>query len=99
MGFFKVLKKQKILFLNIFLLLYILINLFMGERGLISYFEKKNLLQELDKQEILLTQEVKNFENKNNLLSENLNFDFVDTLVREKLKFGSKNEIIIKLND
>ena len=71
----------------------------MGERGLISYFEKKNLLQELDKQEILLTQEVKNFENKNNLLSENLNFDFVDTLVREKLKFGSKNEIIIKLND
>lgn len=99
MGFFKVLKKQKILFLNIFLLLYILINLFMGERGLISYFEKKNLLKELNKQEILLTQEVKNFENKNNLLSKNLNFDFVDTLVREKLKFGSKNEIIIKLND
>ena len=33
MGFFKVLKKRKILFINVFLLLYISINLFMGERG------------------------------------------------------------------
>ena len=99
MGFFKVLKRRKILFLNIFLLLYILINLFMGERGLISYFEKENLLKDLNKQQILLTQQVKTIENQNNLLSENLNFDFVDTLIREKLKFGNKDEILIKLND
>jgi len=99
MGFFKVLKKRKILFLNIFLLVYISINLFMGERGLISYFEKKNLLIELDEKQTLLTQEVKNIENKNSLLSENLNFDFVDTLIREKLKFGNKEEILIKINE
>ena len=99
MEFFKVLKRRKILFLNIFLLLYISINLFMGERGLISYFEKKTLLKDLDEQQTLLTQKVKNIENKNNLLSENLNFDFVDTLIREKLKFGNKNEVLIKLND
>tara|TARA_B100000959_G_C14900219_1_gene590580 strand:+ start:1062 stop:1361 length:300 start_codon:yes stop_codon:yes gene_type:complete len=99
MEFFKVLKRRKILFLNIFLLLYISINLFMGERGLISYFEKKTLLKDLDEQQIILTQKVKNIENKNNLLSENLNFDFVDTLIREKLKFGNKNEVLIKLND
>jgi len=99
MGFFKVLKRRKILFLNIFLLLYILINLFMGERGLISYFEKENLLKDLNKQQILLTQQVKTIENQNNLLSENLNFDFVDILIREKLKFGNKDEILIKLND
>ena len=99
MGFFKVLKRRKILFLNIFLLLYISINLFMGERGLISYFEKKNLLKNLEEKQIILAQEVKNIENKNNLLSENLNFDFVDTLIREKLKFGNKDEILIKLND
>ena len=71
MGFFKVLKRRKILFLNIFLLLYISINLFMGERGLISYFEKKNLLKNLEEKQIILAQEVKNIENKNNLLSEN----------------------------
>tara|TARA_B100000586_G_C19945745_1_gene357476 strand:- start:7 stop:306 length:300 start_codon:yes stop_codon:yes gene_type:complete len=99
MEFFKVLKRRKILFLNIFLLLYISINLFMGERGLISYFEKKTLLKDLDEQQTLLTQKVKNIENKNNLLSENLNFDFVDTLIREKFKFGSKDEVLIKLND
>tara|TARA_B100001250_G_scaffold393895_2_gene397151 strand:- start:3230 stop:3529 length:300 start_codon:yes stop_codon:yes gene_type:complete len=99
MGFFKVLKRRKILFLNIFLLLYIFINLFMGERGLISYFEKKNLLKELNTEQTFLTQKVKNVENKNSLLSENLNFDFIDTLIREKLKFGKKDEILIKLND
>jgi len=99
MGFFKVLKRRKILFLNIFLLLYILINLFMGERGLISYFEKENLLKDLNEEQVFLTQKVKTIENKNSLLSENLNFDFVDTLIREKLKFGNKDEILIKLND
>ena len=99
MGFFKVLKRRKLLFLNIFLLLYIFINLFMGERGLISYFEKKNLLKELNTEQTFLTQKVKNVENKNSLLSENLNFDFIDTLIREKLKFGKKDEILIKLND
>jgi len=96
MGFFKVLKRRKILFLNIFLLLYIFINLFMGERGLISYFEKKNLLTELNEEQILLTQKVKNIETKNSLLSEKLNFDFIDILIREKFKFGNKEEILIK---
>ena len=99
MGFFKVLKRRKILFLNIFLILYILINLFMGERGLISYFEKENLFKDLNEQQVFLSQKVKTIENQNNLLSENLNFDFVDTLIREKLKFGNKDEILIKLND
>ena len=99
MGFFKVLKRRKILFLNIFLLLYISINLFMGERGLISYFEKENLFKDLNEQQVFLSQKVKTIENQNNLLSENLNFDFVDTLIREKLKFGNKDEILIKLND
>ncbi len=99
MGFYKTLKRRKILFLNIFLLLYILINLFTGERGLISYFEKKSLLTELEKKQVNLTHEIKNVENKNNLLSQNLNFDFVDILIREKFKFGKEGEILIKLND
>ena len=71
----------------------------MGERGLIAYFEKENLLKYLNEQKVLLTQKAKIIENQNNLLSENLNFDFVDTLIREKLKFGNKDEILIKLND
>ena len=71
----------------------------MGERGIISYFEKENLLKDLNEEQVFLTQKVKTIENKNNLLSENLNFDFLDTLIREKFKFGNKDEILIKIND
>ncbi len=71
----------------------------MGERGLISYFEKKKLLINLNNEQATLLNKVKNVENKNYLLSENLNLDFVDYLIREKLKFGKKDEIVIKLND
>ena len=74
-------------------------NLFTGDRGLISYFEKKEIQKHLENKKDSLTQNVADIEHKNLLLSENLNFDFVDTLVREKLKFGTKEEILIKLND
>ena len=99
MRFFDVLKKRKILFLNIFLFLYILTNLFTGERGLMSYFEKREIEKYLNENKASLALEIKEIEKKNLLLSENLNFDFIDILIREKLKFGNKDEVIIKLND
>ena len=74
-------------------------NLFTGDRGLLSYFEKKELEQNLNERKISITQKVSNLENKNLLLYENLNFDYVDTLIRDKLKYGNKGEILIKLND
>ena len=99
MGYFKVLKKRKILFINVFLLLYISINLFMGERGLISYYEKKSLLNDLNEEKTLLTKNITDIERKNNLLSEKLDFDFVDTLIRQSFKFGNKEDILININD
>ena len=99
MRFFEVLKRRKILFLNIFLFLYIAINLFTGDRGLMSYLEKNELQEHLQDKKNSLTNEIADVEHKNSLLSENLNFDFMDTLIREKLKFGNKEEILIKLND
>ena len=99
MNFFDVFKKRKILFLNIFLFLYIVFNLLTGERGLMAYFEKSELEKELTKTKIVLTEEIEILDNKNSLLSENLNFDFVDILIRDKLKLGKKEEIIIKIND
>jgi cell division protein FtsB len=99
MRFFEVLKRKKFLFLNIFLFLYITINLFTGDRGLLSYFDKKELEKNLYEKKTSLTKEVFDVEHKNFLLSENLNFDFVDILIREKLKFGKKDEILIKLNE
>ena len=99
MGFFKVLKKRKILFINVFLLLYISINLFMGERGLISYYEKKSLLNDLNEEKTFLTKNITDIERKNNLLSEKLDFDFIDTLIRQSFKFGNKEDILININD
>ena len=99
MRFFDVLKKRKILFLNIFLFLYIVTNLFTGERGLMSYFEKREIEKYLNENKASLALEIKEIEKKNLLLSENLNFDFIDILISEKLKFGNKDEVIIKLND
>ena len=99
MEFFKVLKRKKLLFLNIFFLLYISTNLFTGERGLISYFEKKSLLNDLNNEKLLLINKVQNIEKKNNLLSKNLNHDLVDILVRDKFMYGKKNEVLIKIND
>ena len=99
MNFFDVFKKRKILFLNIFLFLYIVFNLLTGERGLMAYFEKSELEKKLTKTKSVLTNEIQILDKKNSLLSENLNSDFVDILIRDKLKLGKKEEIIIKIND
>ena len=98
MKFLIILKNKKILLLNIFLTLYIAINLIGGERGLISYVEKKNLNNKLAAKHKVLKYNLKEIENKNALLSDNINIDYLDKLYREKLKFGKKNEILIKLN-
>ncbi len=99
MRFLEVIKRKKILFLNIFLLLYILINLLDGNRGLLSYFEKKEVQKELNEKQIFLTQELERTKHNNKRICDNLNEDLVDTLIRDKLKFGHKEEILIKLNE
>ena len=99
MEFLKVLKRKKLLFLNIFFLLYISINLFTGERGLISHFEKKTLLSNLNNEKEMLVDELQSVENKNNLLSNIQSYDLVDTLIREKFMYGKKGEVLIKTND
>ena len=90
------LKKKKFILLNIFLTLYIGINLIGGERGLISYFDKKKIFKELEIKEKMLTNKLQNLETKISLIKNN-DLDYLDTLYREKFRFGTKDEIIIKL--
>ncbi len=94
-----VLKRKKLIFLNIFLFSYILINFFDGNRGLFSYLDKKNQKENFISKKENLTKKLNLIEHKNKLLSEKINFDYLDILIREKLKFGHPNEIIIKLNE
>ncbi len=89
-------KKKKLILFNIFLTLYIGINLVGGERGLVSYFEKKTIYQELVKEEIVLRKEVQDLKHKIKLITNN-DLDYLDMLYREKLRYGTKEEILIKL--
>tara|TARA_B100000579_G_scaffold103804_1_gene82618 strand:- start:955 stop:1248 length:294 start_codon:yes stop_codon:yes gene_type:complete len=89
-------KKKKLILLNIFLALYVGINLIGGERGLVSYFEKKQLHQELIEKELVLNEELKDLKHKIKLITNN-DLDYLDMLYREKLKYGTRNDILIKL--
>ena len=89
-------KKKKLILFNIFLTLYVGINLVGGERGLVSYFEKKKVHQELIQQEIVLNEELKDLKHKIKLITNN-DLDYLDMLYREKLRYGTKDEILIIL--
>ena len=90
------LKKKKFLLFNIFFTLYIGINLIGGERGLISYFDKKSTYEKLMEEEKVLTAKLKNLDHKISLINKN-DPDYLDMLYRQKFKYVTKDEIIIKL--
>ena len=97
----KRLKKNYFLLISTFLILYFFFNLLSGQRGLISYFEKKQILNIQKKKELNLISQIKDLDFKNSLLSDNLDLDYIETLIRERFLFGKKNEkiYIIKYND
>ena len=88
------LKKNYFLLISTFLILYFFFNLLDGERGLFSYFKKKEILISLQKKEIDLINKINDFEFKNSLLSDKLDFDFIETLIREKFLFGKQGETL-----
>ena len=97
----KNLKKNYFLIISTFLVLYFFFNLMSGERGLVSYLEKKDILMDLKIKEANLLSKIENLDFKNSLLSDNLDLDYVEILIRERFLFGEKNEkiYIIKKND
>ena len=95
------LKKNYLLLISVFLIIYFFFNLLSGERGLISYLEKKQILNDLKITELSLKNQINDLDFKNSLLSDNLDLDYIETLIRERFLFGKKNEkiYIIKKND
>ena len=97
---FQRLKKNYFLLISVFLIIYFFFNLLSGERGLISYYEKKQILRELKIKESSLFNQINDLDFKNSLLSDNLDLDYIETLIRERFLFGKKNEkIYIIKND
>ena len=72
-----------------------------GERGLVSYLEKQKILQNSKEKERQLIKEIKELDLKNSLLSDNLDLDYIEILIRERFLFGKKGEkiYIIKNNE
>ena len=95
------LKKNYFLLISVFLIIYFFFNLLSGERGLISYYEKKQILNDLKIKESSLKNQINDLDFKNSLLSDNLDLDYIETLIRERFLFGKKNEkiYIIKKDD
>ena len=85
-------KKNYFLLIVTFLIIYFFFNLLEGNRGLISYFEKKEIYKKLETDQKEINVKIANLEQKNSLLTEDIDLDFIEILIREKFLFGKENE-------
>jgi len=87
-------KNNYFLIVSIFLIFYFFFNLLDGERGFFSYFKKKEILINLQNEESNLSNKIKDIKFKNSLLSDKLDLDYIETLIREKFLFGKEGETL-----
>ena len=94
MRFIEIINHKKFTLISIFLCLYVMLNLFDGERGLISYFEKQKIKEQLLQEQKLLALRIDLIEKKNSLLTDIVDIDYLETLYRKKFMVGKPNEKI-----
>ena len=94
MRFIEIINHKKFTLISIFLFLYVVLNLFDGERGLISYFDKQKIKEELLQEQKLLAFRINSIEKKNSLLTDVVDIDYLETLYRKKFMVGKPNEKI-----
>ena len=84
---------KKFFLINLFIFLYIFINLLDGDRGYFSYLKKNNLLEEKILEEKKITSNLDSFKSKNSmLLKETINLDYLDYLYRKLFVLGKPGE-------
>ena len=93
------LKKNYFLLIITFLIIYFFFNLLGGNRGLISYFEKKEIYKKLKIDQKKISDKIVRLEQKNSLLTENIDLDFIEILIREKFLYGKKGETTYIIKD
>ena len=69
-----------------------MLNLLDGERGLISYYEKQNIKKQLLEEKIFLTEQLEVVEKKNELLTDEIDLDYLEILYRKKFVVGKASE-------
>ena len=98
MKFVEIINNKKFTLISIFLFLYVIFNLLEGERGLISYYEKQKMKEQLIEEKKALSIELVKVEKKNMLLADKIDLDYLEMLYREKFMLGKPNEYIYKSN-
>ncbi len=94
MQFIQVINNKKFTLISIFLLIYLIFNFLDGERGLISFYEKIKVKEQLLTKEKNLTNQLAEVNRKNILLTESPDIDYIETLFRKKFMVGKKTEKI-----
>ena len=94
MLFVETINKKKFTLISIFLFLYVMLNFFDGERGLISYYEKQKRIEQLFQEKESLVLQLDSVAKKNSLLTDIIDADYLETLYREKFMVGKINEKI-----
>ena len=92
-------KKNYFILIITFLFIYFFFNLLDGERGLISYMEKKDIYEQLKDDQNTLNNKIADLDHKNSLLTENIDLDFIEILIREKFLFGKDGETTYIIKD
>ena len=98
MRFVEIINQKKITLITVLLFFYVLINLLDGQRGLISYYEKQKIKEQLIEEKKALSTKLAIVENKNMLLTDKMDLDYLEILYRKKFMFGKSNEHIYKSN-
>ena len=98
MRFVQIINQKKFTLIAVFLFLYVLINLLDGQRGLISFYEKQKIKEQLIEEKKALTIKLAMVEKKNRLLTDKVDLDYLEMLYREKFMVGKSNEQIYKNN-
>jgi len=98
MKFIQIINQKRFTLITIFLFLYVLLNLLDGERGLISYYEKQSIKENLIEEKNNLFNKINSIEKMNSLLTNKIDLDYLEILYREKFMVGKSNEYIYKSN-
>ena len=98
MKFVEIINDKKFTLISIFLFIYVLLNLLDGERGLILYYEKQKIIEQLLQEKKSLVFQLDLVEKKNGLLTNIIDTDYLEILYRKKFMVGKSNEHIYKNN-
>ena len=92
MRFLQIINNKKFLLITIILFLYVILNLLDGNRGLVSYYKNLKLKNNLLIEKETIVKKINFFEKRNELLTNNLDLDFLETLYRRNFMVGKSNE-------